>query len=128
METRLPRRIGFAGGIMIALSGLLNLILGLQIKAAFYEPYPGGRMGHVGIIAGLIAIGIGLAILFVLPRLYDHTSRRLRVLGGLLTIVLGHAGAIFGALYVGTIGVALCYIAGIWLLIQFLNKKQENNA
>ena len=77
-------------------------------------------MGHVGIIAGIIALVIGLAILLGLPRLYEAHSRQLRVLGGVLTPVLGHAGAVFGALYVGTVGVFLSYLAGIWLLIIYL--------
>ena len=32
-------------------------------------------------------------------------------------MVLGHLGAIAGALYVGTIGVLLCYVAGIWGMV-----------
>ena len=50
---------------------------------------------------------------------YKHQDRRMRILGGLLTVILGHAGAVFGALYVGTVGVILCYVGGIWLLIWF---------
>lgn len=38
---------------------------------------------------------------------------------------MGHAGAVFGALYVGTVGVILCYLGGILLLIFFL--KEVNN-
>ena len=82
-------------------------------------------MGHVGITAGVAAVGIGLAIIFLLPRLYDQADKRLQILGSILTIVLGHAGAVFGALYVGTIGVALCYLGGIWLMIIYL-KKTDN--
>jgi len=117
MKDNIARKIAAAGGIFITLSGILNLVLGIQIGALHYYPYPGGKMGHVGITAGLAAIGIGLVILFVLPRLYQHPDRRLRILGGTLTFILGHAGAVFGALYVGTIGVTLCYVGGIWLLI-----------
>jgi hypothetical protein len=120
----LPRKIAAAGGIMITLSGLLNLALGIQIGAIYYYPYPGGKMGHVGMIAGLIAAAIGLAILLGLPRLYTASSRRLRVLGGALTPILGHAGAVFGALYVGTLGVFLCYLSGIWLLFIYLKDSQ----
>ena len=117
MKTKLPRKIAVTGGSLIALSGLLNLFLGIQIGAIYYYPYPGGKMGHVGIIAGLIAIGLGLVILLGLPRLYDNPSRQIRILGCILTPILGHAGAVFGALYVGTLGVFLCYLAGIWLLV-----------
>ncbi len=120
MKSEQPRRIASAGAILILLSGLLNFILGLQIGAVYYEPYPGGRMGHVGMIAGVIAILIGLVIPYALPRLYDHSDRRVKILGGAMTVVLGHAGAVFGALYIGTLGVFLCYLAGIWLLIIFI--------
>jgi len=118
----LPRKIAAAGGILIILSGILNLVLGIQVGAVYYHPYPGGRMGHVGIIAGVIAMVIGLGILLVLPRLYDAPARKLRILGGILTPILGHAGAVFGALYVGTLGVFLCYLSGIWLLVLYLKK------
>ena len=117
MKDNIPRKIAAAGGIFITLSGILNLILGIQIGALHYYPYPGGKMGHVGITAGLASILIGVLIIFTLPLLYKKQDRRLRILGGLLTVILGHAGAVFGALYVGTVGVILCYVGGIWLLI-----------
>jgi hypothetical protein len=122
MQNSLPRNISAAGGIFITLSGIFNLILGIQIGATHYYPYPGGKMGHVGITAGLAAIGIGLLILFALPRLYQHHDRRFRLLGAFLTFILGHAGAVFGALYVGPVGVFLCYVGGIWLLTIFLKE------
>ncbi len=122
MNDSIPRKIGAAGGIFITLSGILNLTLGVQIGALHYFPYPGGKMGHVGITAGLAAIVIGLVILFALPRLYQHPDRKLRILGSFLTFILGHAGAVFGALYVGTVGLILCYLGGIWLLIIYLKK------
>jgi len=122
MKDKTPRKISAAGGIFITLSGILNLILGIQIGATHYYPYPGGKMGHVGITAGLAAIALGLAIIFLLPRLYDHANKRLRILGSILTFVLGHAGAFFGALYLGTVGVFLSYLGGIWLLVIHLKK------
>ena len=125
MKYTLPRKIAAASGVLITLSGLLNLILGIQIGAAYYYPYPGGKMGHVGVIAGVIAVGIGLAMLLGLPRLYKAPSRGLRILGGILTFVLGHAGAVFGALYVGTAGVILSYLSGIWLLIIYLKELRQ---
>ena len=103
----------------------INLVLGVQIGALHYYPYPGGKMGHVGITAGLTAIAIGLVMFFALPRLYQHPNRRLRILGSILTFILGHAGSVFGALYVGTIGVFLSYLGGIWLMIIYL-KKTDN--
>lgn len=125
MKDIIPRKIAAGGGVLIFLSGLLNLILGIQIGAAYYHPYPGGKMGHVGVIAGMIAVGIGLAMLLGLPHLYDSPLRGLRILGGGLTFVLGHAGAVFGALYVGTAGVMLSYLSGIWLLVIYLKKLQQ---
>lgn len=119
MKNNAPRKIAATGGIFIILSGILNLALGIQIGALHYYPYPGGKMGHVGITAGFAAILIGLVIIFLLPRLYDHADKRLRIIGSVLTFVLGHVGAVFGALYVGTVGVFLSYLGGIWLLVTF---------
>jgi hypothetical protein len=120
MNENIPRKIAAAGGIFITLSGILNLILGIQIGALHYYPYPGGKMGHVGITAGVAAILLGVLIAFALPLLYEKQDRRLRILGGFLTVILGHAGAVFGALYVGTVGVILCYLGGIWLMVIYL--------
>ena len=117
MENHIPHRIAAAGGIFIILSGVLNTVLGAQIGALYYDPYPGGRMGHVGIIAGLIAVLIGALILFGIPRLYNRENKKMRILGAILTVILGHLGSVFGALYLGTVGVVLCYLAGIWLLV-----------
>ncbi len=84
-------------------------------------------MGHVGITAGLAAIGIGLVITFALPRMYLHQNRRLRILGSAFTFILGHAGAVFGALYVGTVGMILCYLGGVWLMIGFLKDPKDSS-
>jgi len=119
MNENIPRKIAAAGGIFITLGGILNLILGIQIGALHYYPYPGGKMGHVGITAGVAAILLGVSIVFALPLLYKHQDRRIRILGGVLTVIRGHTGAVFGALYVGTGGVILCYVGGIWLTIWF---------
>ena len=40
-----------------------------------------------------------------------------KIVFGLLTVILGHLGAIAGALLVGTAGMLLCYISGIWLVV-----------
>ena len=117
MKLKIPKRLATVGGTLIAISGVVNAVLGLRIRAFFYTIYPGGKMGHVGILAGVGAIVIGLVILFIVVPIYEHRSRGLVALGGLLTIVLGHMGAIAGALYIGTVGLVLCYIAGIWLLV-----------
>ena len=118
MNLRVPKKIAKIGGVLITISGVVNAALGASIGAVLYEPYPGGNMGHVGIIAGLAAIPIGLIIVFLITRFYDRESRAFVLLGGVLTIVVGHVGGIAGAIYVGTLGVALCYIAGIWAIVR----------
>lgn len=74
-------------------------------------------MGHVGIFAGIGAILVSLVILFAVRPLYVQPKRGLIALGGILTIVLGHIGAVWGAIFVGTLGLLLCYIAGFWALV-----------
>jgi hypothetical protein len=117
MNLKTPKRIAKIGGVLIAFSGVVNAVLGARIGAVLYDAYPGGRMGHVGIIAGAAAVVIGLIIVFLITPFYERASRWLVVLGGVLTIVLGHLGAIAGAIYIGTVGVALCYISGIWVIV-----------
>ena len=117
MNLRIPERNATFGGVLISVSGVVNALLGMQIGAKFYDAYPGGKMGHVGIIAGVAAIAIGLAIVFFVVPIYRRTNRIVIALGGILTIVLGHVGAVAGAIYIGTVGMLLCYIAGIWLLV-----------
>ena len=122
----IPRKLAFVGGLLIAVSGLLNLVLGAQIGALVYEVYPGGKMGHVGVIAGFGAILLGLVIIFAVMPLYEQRKRPLVILGGVLTIVLGHIGAVWGAIYVGTVGLLLCYIAGFWTVIAAIIGKVKN--
>ena len=117
MNIRIPRILARIGGVLIALSGVLNFILGLSINTVWYDVYPGGNMGHVGMIAGIIAMAIGLVISFAITRLYRLRNRWVVALAGILTVVLGHGGAVAGALYVGTAGMLCCYIAGIWVLV-----------
>ncbi len=117
MKLTIPSKLVFTGGLLIGVSGVVNLILGAQIGALVYEVYPGGKMGHVGIIAGIGAILLGLIIVFAVVPLYTKRKRTLVILGGTLTIVLGHIGAVWGAIYVGTFGLLLCYVAGFWTVI-----------
>ncbi|KPK62694.1 MAG: hypothetical protein AMS21_07275 [Gemmatimonas sp. SG8_38_2] len=117
MKVEIPKKVATVGGTLLSISGLMNAVLGARIGALVYDAYPGGRLGHVGIIAGLVAIVLGMIIVFVVVPLYDRRNRWLLAFAGLLTIVLGHAGAVAGAIYVGTVGVILCYIAGLWLLV-----------
>ncbi len=114
---RIPKRLALIGGILIAASGVVNAILGLSIGALYYDVYPGGKMGHVGILAGIAAIALGILIVFCVRPLYDKQKRRYIALGGILTVILGHLGAVTGAIYVGTLGLLLCYIAGFWALV-----------
>ena len=117
MNVKAPKRLATVGGVLIIISGIVNSLLGIRIGALVYDIYPGGRMGHVGIIAGIIAAAIGLIIVFVIVPIYERKPNSYLLLSGILTIVLGHLGAIAGALYIGTLGVLLCYIAGIWVIV-----------
>lgn len=117
---RTPKRLARIGGSLIILSGIVNSVLGAQIGALLYDAYPGGKMGHVGIFAGIIAIVLGLIIVFLIAQLYDRSNHSSVVFAGMLTIILGHLGAIAGAIYIGTAGVLLCYIAGLWAIIASL--------
>lgn len=116
MDAQIPRTAGITGGVLILASGIVSALLGLRMGAFFYEPDPGGRFGHVGIVAGLAAVAIGMVIVWLAARQYQHKSRR--IAAAILTMLLGHAGAIAGALIVGTAGMILCYVAGIWLLVR----------
>ncbi len=62
MKVETPKRLATAGGILLSISGVVNAVLGAQIGALVYDAYPGGKMGHVGVVAGLLA----MAVLFVL--------------------------------------------------------------
>jgi len=124
--SKTPRILAFAGGLLIIISGVVNAILGVQIGAILYDAYPGGNMGHVGIVAGIGAMLIGLIIVFAVLPLYSKQKRWLVAIGGILTVILGHLGAVWGAIYVGTVGLLLCYIAGFWTLGATLFLKHHN--
>jgi hypothetical protein len=117
MNLRTPIRLTRIGGILIAVSGVVNIILGIQIGALVYDAYPGGHMGHVGILAGVAAIVIGLLIVFMVRPLCARRHRGVLLLCGILTIVMGHLGGVAGAIYIGTVGVLLCYVAGVWFIV-----------
>ena len=109
-------KLALAGGILIAASGLVSIWIGGRAGYMLYEPDPGGIFGHVGVWAGVAAIVIG-GILTWIAR-HEPASPPAKLVIGLLTVVLGHLGAMAGALLVGTAGVILCYIAGIWLIVR----------
>ncbi len=74
-------------------------------------------MGHVGILAGIAAVAIGFIIMFLIVPIFDRRNRGFVVLAGVFTMLLGHLGAITGAIYIGTAGVVLCYISGLWAIV-----------
>jgi lysylphosphatidylglycerol synthetase-like protein (DUF2156 family) len=115
MNQEMPRVLATIGGVLILASGVLSLILGLATGALWYEPDPNGIFGHIGLLAGLSAVAIGAVIVWLTRTQYPHKKRR--IIAAILTMVLGHLGAIAGALLVGTAGMVLCYIAGVWLII-----------
>jgi hypothetical protein len=115
MKLKMPGGLTSIGGILLAISGVVSLVIALTFGAVLYEVDPNGLFGHVGIVAGLAAMVIG-GFLFWFGRLEHSTTGRL-FLAGLVSIVVGHLGAIAGALLVGTAGLVLCYAAGIWFII-----------
>jgi len=115
------KRVAQLGGLLIFISGVVNLLLGIQVGAVSYEIYPGGRMGHVGIVSGIAAMAMGVLIVHVAaPRIgraadaAQAFGRRRRRSGAFLVFALGLMGAITGALYVGTAGMVLCCVAAGW--------------
>lgn len=115
MNPHIPRTLAIIGGLLIIASGVISMALGLGTGSLRYEPDPNGIFGHIGILAGLAAMAIGALIVLLAHTQYAHKRRR--IIAGILTMVLGHLGAIAGALLVGTAGMALCYTAGVWLII-----------
>ena len=97
------------------LSGFVSLIISIPIGAAFNKIDPNGLFGHIGIINGIIAIIIGCLLLWSSHQYYLFPFRI--ILKGIFTIIISHIGAIYGALLIGTAGLILCYIAGIWYII-----------
>jgi hypothetical protein len=112
---QIPRTLATIGGLLTLAGGVLSLVLGLSTGSLWYEPDPNGIFGHIGVLAGLAAMAIGAVIMALARTQYPHKRRR--VLAAVLTMLLGHLGAITGALIAGTAGMALCYIAGVWLII-----------
>jgi len=115
MNPQTPRTLATIGGLLIIASGAVSLALGLGTGSLRYEPDPNGIFGHIGILAGLAAMVIGAVIMWLAQTQYPHKKRR--IVAGIVTMILGHLGAITGALLVGTAGMALCYVAGVWLII-----------
>ena len=110
------KKLALAGGVLIVASGLVSIWIGARAGFMQYQPDPGGLFGHVGILAGVIAIVIGGVLTWI--ALHEPAGPLSKVLVGLLTVFLGHLGAIAGALLVGTAGMLLCYVSGIWLVVR----------
>ena len=115
MRLKMPGGLTAIGGILLVISGIVSLAIALTFGAVFYEVDPNGVFGRVGILAGLAAMVIG-GFLFWFGRLDHPTTGRL-FLAGLVSILVGHLGAIAGALLIGTAGLLCCYVAGFWFLI-----------
>jgi len=125
MKVGIPRKLTMIGGALIIASGVVSLVVALTFGAVLYEVDPNGLFGHVGIVAGIVAMAIG-AFLFWFGCLERNTTGRL-ILAGVVTIVFGHLGAIAGALLIGTAGVLCCYVAGIWFFIlAVINWRRSN--
>jgi len=122
---QIRKKLAVIGGFLIIASGIVNAALGMSIGAIYYEVFPGGNMGHVGIIAGIAATIMGILIVCIVVPLYNRHERLYVALAGILTVVLGHLGAIAGAIYIGTLGLLLCYVAGFWTLIVALIKAED---
>ena len=113
-------KLAITGGILIVASGIVSIWVGGRAGYMLYEPDPGGIFGHVGILAGIAAILIGSILIWI--ALHEPAGSPGKVTVGLLTVVLGHLGGIAGALLVGTIGLILCYVTGIWLVVRGLRE------
>jgi len=109
-------KLALAGGLLIVASGLVSIWIGARAGLMRYQPDPGELFGHVGVLAGAIAIVIGGILTWI--ALHEPAGPRCKIVVGLLTVVLGHLGAVAGALLVGTAGVVLCYVSGIWLVVR----------
>jgi len=111
-------KLALIGGILIVASGLVSIWVGGRAGYMMYQPDPNGLFGHVGVLAGFAAILIGCVLVWI--ALHEPAGSPGKVVVGLLTMVLGHLGAITGALLVGTAGLILCYVTGIWLVVKGL--------
>ena len=110
------KKLALLGGVLIVASGLVSIWIGARAGYMLYEPDPGGVFGHVGVWAGVAAIVIGSILVWL--ALNEPVGPVGMVVVGLSTVVLGHLGAVAGALLVGTAGVLLCYVSGIWLVVR----------
>jgi hypothetical protein len=100
------------GAVLIFLSGIVSLAVSIPAKVVYNGVDPNGLFGHIGIVNGILAMIIGGFLFWLSRQVFKNAF--LTILSGVLMIVVGHIGAIMGALLVGTAGVLLCYITGFW--------------
>ncbi len=82
------RKLALVGALLIVASGLVSIWIGVREGFMQYQPDPGGVFGHVGVIAGLIAVVIGGILTWI--ALHEPASPVGKVVVGLSTVVLGH--------------------------------------
>jgi hypothetical protein len=116
MNLRLPKIIAKLGGLLIAAGGIVNVGLGANLGSLF-DDVPGGTLGLAGITSGVISIIIGLSVTFLVTSMYDRSDRGHVLIAGVMTIVLGYLGTVAGLMFVGTVGVVLCWVAGVWTMV-----------
>jgi hypothetical protein len=100
------------GAVLIFLSGIVSIVVSIPIGAVYNGVDPNGLFGHIGIVNGILAMIIG-GFLFWLSRQVLKNALLILV-SGILMVVVGHLGAVMGAMLVGTAGAILCYAAGFW--------------
>jgi hypothetical protein len=118
-------KLALTGGILIVASGLVSIWIGGRARYMLYQPDPGGVFGHVGVWAGIAAIVIGSILIWIAR--HEPASPSAKMTAGLLTVILGHLGAMAGALLIGTAGVLLCYLTGMWLIVRGVREYQQPN-
>jgi TM2 domain-containing membrane protein YozV len=57
----------------------------------------------------------------------NYSSSLKTILAGIIIIIAGHLGAVAGAMLIGTAGVLLCYIAGIWNIVSGIKHVVKEN-
>ena len=92
MRLSMPGGLTAISGALLAASGAVSVAITLPIGAVLYEVDPHGLFGHIGIVAGGVAIVLG-AFLWWFGRVRHSSTGRL-FLAGIVSIVMGHAGAV----------------------------------
>ncbi|MGD8306183.1 MAG: hypothetical protein PVF17_05985 [Ignavibacteria bacterium] len=124
LNNKTPQLVLMIGAILILLSGIVSLAISIPIGATYNAVDPNELFGHIGVVNGIAALIIGGFLLWLSRQNYS-TSLRL-LITGLLSIVIGHIGAIAGALLVGTTGLLLCYVAGVWFIVLGIKEVVNN--